>query len=378
MQTLQKEEERQKKEDERQRKEDLCLNAIFIVAQFGDDTKIEEKKCVYASDIKNVAVLCNATWKEEMLWSGLVRAQTGKFKRTSLMYAAGMNDLARVSWLLKRADPKVIVRMKTTRGETALDYAIMNNRIRSNQLEIIEILLKFVEINENLLSKVIKSNDIEIMKLFVEADTKLIFRSYNVLYNAIISGNYELVQSLIQIGANVNANILLNLPGSFKRTPLMNACSKATPTHFRILKLLINSGADVNAASEDGEGSALLWACENSTLNSVKLLVSSGADINAVCDEGESCLHRCARNRKLAKYIAPYLLSKGANINAIDLQGRTVLDTAGRKGTFFHFPMEYIMTDLRAMNPADINPTIKLELDRADRLGIQPDFSKFM
>jgi ankyrin repeat protein len=366
------------KEEERQRKEDLCLNAIFIVAQFGDDTKIEGKKCVYASDIKNVATLCHATWEEEMLWAGLVRAQTGKLKKTSLMYAAGMNDLARVSWLLKRADPKVLVRMKTTRGDTAFDYAIMNNRIRSNQLEIIEIFLKFVEIDENLLSKIVKLQDIEIMKLFVEADTKLIFRSYNVLYEAIISENYDLVQAMIQMGANLNANCLLNFRGSFKRTPLMIAASKQSPKHFRILKLLIDSGADVNAPSEDGEGSALLWACENSTLNSVKLLVSSGADINAVCDEGESCLHRCARNRKLAKYIAPYLLSKGANIHATDLKGRTVLDTAGRKGTFFHFPMEYIMSDLRAMDPADINPEIKLELDRADSLGIQPDFSKFM
>lgn len=98
MQTLQREEEKRKKEEERQRKEDsrlrlqplsgaprpledLCLNAIFIVAQFGYDTKIEEKKCVYASDIKNVATLCHATWDEEMLWAGLVRAQTGKIGR---------------------------------------------------------------------------------------------------------------------------------------------------------------------------------------------------------------------------------------------------------------------------------------------------------
>jgi hypothetical protein len=106
--------------------EELFLDALFIVAQFPGGQVAEAAKCCYAYDVRQAAGLCRATWTEEAFWCGLVRVRSGRWRRTRLHAAARGDDAARVDWLLARGD--VDVDAGNTNDTTALHFAVSNNR----------------------------------------------------------------------------------------------------------------------------------------------------------------------------------------------------------------------------------------------------------
>ena len=59
--------------------------------------------------------------------------------------------------------------------------------------------------------------------------------------------------------------------------------------HSDVVRLLLEAGADKDAATEDG-GRALLFAAENGHLDVVRLLVEAGADKDAVMPDGPTAL----------------------------------------------------------------------------------------
>ena len=85
----------------------------------------------------------------------------------------------------------------------------------------------------------------------------------------------------------------LGLPGSVDAldcggwTPLMEASYRG---HAGIVKALLAAGADVNAASNDGE-TALIYACIYDRLECARLLVAAKALVNARDDDGRTPLN---------------------------------------------------------------------------------------
>ena len=103
-------------------------------------------------------------------------------------------------------------------------------------------------------------------------------------------------------------------------TPLWLA---AILNDFEMLNVLINLGADINAVADNGS-TPVLAAC-NQDLDIVKWLVEHGADINKPDSDGVTCLMIAVQE---SKKISQFLIDNGANVNAQDLSGDTALHWA--------------------------------------------------
>ena len=95
--------------------------------------------------------------------------------------------------------------------------------------------------------------------------------------------------------------------------------------HGRIItvKLLLESGADVNARSKMYDSTALGIAVTNRQINVIQALVDKGADVNGRCIRGQTALAYAAGTGDLDLVTA--LLEAGADVNIKDATGATPL-----------------------------------------------------
>jgi ankyrin repeat protein len=87
-----------------------------------------------------------------------------------------------------------------------------------------------------------------------------------------MNGNEEIIERLLKAGADPN------LPGPDGMTALMII---ARNTNVKAARLLLDHGANVNAAEQQKMQTALMWAAAQSQPEMVKLLVKNGAGVNA-------------------------------------------------------------------------------------------------
>ena len=132
------------------------------------------------------------------------------------------------------------------------------------------------------------------------------------LVTAIRTGNKEIVDILLRAGAPVN-------PSETKLWPPLS--DAAFTKHFDIMKLLIESGAKVDAP--DHRGSTLLVSTGFFDPTVTTILLEAGADPNAADREGQTALMR-ASDRGL-KQTVKILIDHHADINQKDVAGRTAL-----------------------------------------------------
>ncbi|RDW75101.1 hypothetical protein BP6252_06243 [Coleophoma cylindrospora] len=111
-----------------------------------------------------------------------------------------------------------------------------------------------------------------------------------------------------------------------RRTPLHWASHNG---HINIVKLLLEKGADVNAADKDS-CSPLYWASQDGQIDVVKLLLEKGASINTAEHTGWTPLHRASEDGHVD--VVKLLLEMGANINATGMNGKAPLYIASKNG----------------------------------------------
>ena len=157
------------------------------------------------------------------------------------------------------------------------------------------------------------------------------------IHLAVLESNIELIEILINNGADVN--IAVNSSRTESRfhahlhefTPLHIAANfhfTANLNSFEMAGLLIANGADVNQKSDDGQ-SPLHIAVRGGNDRLVELLIANGADVNAKDFEDYTPLHNAAWNGRLG--VVEVLVSNGADINASAYDGRTPYRCATRK-----------------------------------------------
>ena len=113
-----------------------------------------------------------------------------------------------------------------------------------------------------------------------------------------------------------------------QRTALMYACLRTDASAVQCVRLLLDKGASVTMADENGK-TALMWAVENTADRAVVAeLLKRKPDLNARDKFGNTALHYCAARTEhahLTHVIAQMLLEAGAQINATNTYGHTAL-----------------------------------------------------
>lgn len=134
------------------------------------------------------------------------------------------------------------------------------------------------------------------------------------LFLAVDGGNRKIVEMLLNFGADVNA---LDDEGE---TPLMRLDDDADA---ELVRLLIKHGAKINVVDNNGN-TALISAAEYADAKILQVLMESGADVNAQNKHGKTALMEAAYEDNFAN--VQTLVLGGANVNLKNNDGETALD----------------------------------------------------
>ena len=274
------------------------ISALIVTAQNG-----------YARDVDPFVGLCRETWGEEALFDALKDLPHGRKRlrtaeeaaaqglpefdpygmgRTRLMYAAHMDDLARVEWLLKRG---ARLELAGSDGDTALAWASFKGRIR-------------------------------IVQLLLDKGALVSGASHPPLYAASLFGHLDVVRILLEHGADPNRPI----PTGGGSTPLIGASANG---FVEVARLLLDNGAIADLARASGS-TPLYMAAHFGHKEVVELLLARGADVNGATSHGTPLHGACIEGHAA---VISVLLAKGANVEAIQpSNGETPLRRAARRG----------------------------------------------
>jgi hypothetical protein len=143
-------------------------------------------------------------------------------------------------------------------------------------------------------------------------------------WKALDAGNLPLIEELLDSGADVNA------ASSDKgcSTPLQLASGAG---NLEVVKLLLEFGADIEGVNKIGS-TAVLCAAQKDQIEISKLLVVSGADVKVVNEKGVTALHYASErnNFKAVKFF----VESGVDVNAVNIYGYTALHHASAKNNF--------------------------------------------
>ena len=180
----------------------------------------------------------------------------------------------------------------------------------------------------------IEKGDVEMVRLLVEAGADINaaegFGGNTPLHEAVEQGDAEIVKILVAAGADVHAE------GYFDRTPLTLAAEEGAT---EILQILLGSDADTSTDGEDKEAAstpsvgseALYTAIEKGDVDMVRLLVEAGADVNAAEGfGGNTPLHEAVKKGDVE--IVKLLVAAGADVEAKGYFDRTPLSLAAEEG----------------------------------------------
>lgn len=128
----------------------------------------------------------------------------------------------------------------------------------------------------------------------------------------------------------------IDIPREDGKTPLLMMPDSSEAEE--LLPILIDKGADVNHADNEGMTALMLYRSKDIS----KELLRAGADINKKDNEGNTALHWSLEEYNT--HNARYLIKKGADYNLTNCQGRTPVQIAVEKG--FEDVLE-LMTDIK-------------------------------
>jgi len=139
----------------------------------------------------------------------------------------------------------------------------------------------------------------------------------------------KLVKLLLERGAQINSR---NALGS---TPFNKAVFRAIQKgdNYGVLEILLDNGADVDAAPEDGQAEGytpLMGAVINNSGRLATFLIWHGADVNVQAADGNAPLLIAAKEGNLE--LVKLLIDNGADPGFINQEGKTALQIAKEKG----------------------------------------------
>ncbi len=182
----------------------------------------------------------------------------------------------------------------------------------------------------------------------------------DMLQEAVRTHSPTAVKAAIKAGANPNYRTYL---GSILGVA-------ATGGDIKVVKALVENGADVNMSSSGG-WTAAMGAADNGHLAVLKYLASKKADLRATTRMGRTLLMRASFHGRDA--VVKYLLTKGINVNDADSSGVSALMLAAQQG---NDSTVKILLKARADKTAKTQSN-KIALDFANERHLQyPDYKQ--
>ncbi|MFC2139986.1 ankyrin repeat domain-containing protein, partial [Bacteroidota bacterium] len=139
-------------------------------------------------------------------------------------------------------------------------------------------------------------------------------------FKAAEKGNYEIVEILINNGADINAKTRFN-------TSAIHFA--AFYNKVEIIKLLVEKGADFNLRNSQGIV-PIFYAAMRGAIESVKCLIEHGADYKVKDDNKQNLLHAASANGNTE--LMKYLINKNLDLHSADIYNKTPLFYAAEKG----------------------------------------------
>lgn len=192
----------------------------------------------------------------------------------------------------------------------SLSHTPLMNAVLERHAEVVNVLLEagananwVDKSGESALSLAVSCYDIENVKLLLESGADSSVLGAELI-GAAISGNTKVTKALIESGEDVNAT------GYNGYTPLMVA---AVTGHAEIAKILLDAGANIEAIDVEGQ-TALLFAVYSKQPKFIEVLLSVGADVNAKGIDGYEVWHTLESfesEDEIAKIWAKFRTRKG-------------------------------------------------------------------
>ncbi len=175
-----------------------------------------------------------------------------------------------------------------------------------------------------------------------------------VLVASLKSGDLAAVQAALNQGQDIHARLH---DGS---TMLHIATSAA---QNEVVKLLLQSGADVNTPCTQSRVTAIHLAAVYGQASLLELFKQYGADFLVTTAEGETALHLAAKVRHSAEAmttLTSFLTEQGCSINTQDKGGNTALHEAAKAGNgiavqaLLKFNADRALTNLEGKKAAEL------------------------
>ena len=152
----------------------------------------------------------------------------------------------------------------------------------------------------------------------------------------------------------LNEGVDINIPGKSNRTPLLWA-SLAASGEF--IETLIDLGANVNAQRTDDKVSPLHLAARLNNYMAVDILLKHGADVGLLHFSKGTTLHRCVKEGLLS--VSRLLIDSGFDINLRDNEGQTALYLAVKN------KHKYMV---KCLLESEVNVNMKYNENASDRI----------
>lgn len=153
-------------------------------------------------------------------------------------------------------------------------------------------------------------------------ETKRLEFGHSPLIIAVIYNDVELIEELIDSGADIN------FKNNFGDTALITAL-RCVNNKLEIIQELIAAGADANISNNEGS-TALILSVPFEKKEIITGLIRAGANVNAKNHNGDSALISAVTFDRIT--ILKELIKARADINIVDSKGHTALISAAKYG----------------------------------------------